>query len=381
MKFNSKKNFFAAAAAFAANVLVPFALWAIPASAAEIRDASGEYVYYRDYSFNRESYIGFLYYDDSTYEARYYAPAREKLIPKNIDILFSVDSGKNKMELTGERFIVPPEQDDIEIVNYIHDLIYELSARRAKLDKSALVDWTKNFGAFMEAGIRAEENYEQFGGTVQMIYDASIPIFNLKKIVDHSGQDVFAAVAIGAIENSNDASFSQFVPATSFRVAEKGSQIKSAKKETLGVRAEIGKSGALVQKAQADKNWALAGQSVWTLGDSAIISLQSLALPNEDKFATALTSARLVRLFASSKNFSYCDLSTLQIHADVGRLKTSAQNYNPKTKKAITDIKILSAALPNFCGCFSLAVYSGDYQANRGYFDKIAKSYSCKLER
>ena len=49
-------------------------------------------------------------------------------------------------------------------------------------------------------------------------------------------------------------------------------------------------------------------------------------------------------------------------------------------RKFITDIKLLRAAAPNLCGCLSLAVYSDSYMANRGYFDKIAKSYSCKME-
>jgi len=75
MKPLKKITLFAAALFAAAN------LFALP-------DASGEYVYYRDSSFNRESYIGFLYYDDSTYEARYYAPPTESLAEKNIDMLF-----------------------------------------------------------------------------------------------------------------------------------------------------------------------------------------------------------------------------------------------------------------------------------------------------
>ncbi len=375
----AKKILFAAAfALFAA--LEPFAL---PGVEVDIPDASGEYVYYRDYSFNRESYIGFLCYDEQTYEARWFAPATETLAEKNIDILFSVAQKNGRLDLTGERFVAPPSQEDVEVVNYIHDLIYELSGRRAKLQKSLLVDYAKSKVPFMQAGIAQADSYEQFGGPVQMLYDAAIPIFNLKKIVDYTGRDVFVVVTIGAIENNKDKTFAEFVPPT---FAEKTfarrepRQFKSAQKESLSLRVEIGKDDSLVQSVQADKNWSLAGQSLWTLGDSAIVSMQTMGLPQDAALGQPKTGARFLRFFASSKNGAYCDWSALDIHAGASMVKISSRTYNPKTQKTITDIKTVRAAAQNLCGCLSLAVYTGDYQANRGYFDKIAKSYSCKME-
>ena len=145
MKPLKKITLFAAAALFAAANL-----FALPGAQKSVPDASGEYVYYRDSSFNRESYIGFLYYDDSTYEARYYAPATEALAEKNIDMLFSVAQKNGRMELTGERFVIPPQQDDVAIVNYIHDLLYELSGRRSKLLEPPLVDYEKAAAPFMQ---------------------------------------------------------------------------------------------------------------------------------------------------------------------------------------------------------------------------------------
>lgn len=346
-------------------------------------DASGEYVYYLDSSFNRESYIGFLYYDDSTYEARYYAPATETLAEKNIDMLFSVAQKNGRMELTGERFVVPPQQEDVAIVNYIHDLLYELSGRRGKLLEEPLVDYENNKAPFMQAGVFVSDNFDAFGGPVKMLYDEVVPIFNLKKIIDYSGRDVFVVATIGQLESSKDKSFAEFVPQS---LAAKGTakreprQFKNAKKESLSLRVEIGKNAALSQSVLADKNWSLAGASVWTLGDSAIASLQSLALPEGSAAGQPQTVARILRLFVSSKNFAYNDWSALDVHAGGGKIKISSRTYNPKTRKFITDIKTLRAAASNLYGCFSLAVYTDDYQANRGYFDKMAKSYSCKIE-
>ncbi len=376
MKTTAKKIFLASFFVFAA-----LSAFSLPGVNADIPDASGEYVYYRDYSFNRESYVGFLYYDDSTYEARYFAPPTESLAEKNIDLLFTVDPSKDRLELTGERFVVPPQQDDIEIVNYIHDLIYELSARRGKAGQSVLVDWSKNKVDFMQAGKIVSDNYEQFGGPVQMIYDAAVPIFNLKKIVDYAGKDALAVVTIGAIENSKDSSFAEFLPPPKNQDGKSAKTVKNAQKEILKQRIEIGKSTALVQSVQADKNWSLSGQNVWTLGDSAIVSFQTLALPEESGLGSEKIAARLLRLFASSKKSAYCDWTLTSVHASGSEIKIATDTYNPKTKKFITDIKTLRAAAKNFYGCFSLAVYSQDYKANRGYFDKLAKSYSCKMER
>ena len=378
MKPLKKITLFAAAALFAAANL-----FALPGAQKSVPDASGEYVYYRDSSFNRESYIGFLYYDDSTYEARYYAPATEALAEKNIDMLFSVAQKNGRMELTGERFVIPPQQDDVAIVNYIHDLLYELSGRRSKLLEPPLVDYEKAAAPFMQAGVFVSDDYEAFGGPVRMLYDEAVPIFNLKKIVDYSGRDVFVVATIGRLESSTDKSFAEFVPpavAANGTAKHAAKEVKGAKKESLTLRVEIGKSAALSQSVLADKNWSLAGASVWTLGDCAIASLQSLALPEGEAAGHAQTIARILRLFATSKNYAYNDWSSLDVHVGGGKIKISSRTYNPKTRKFITDIKTLRAAASNLYGCFSLAVYTDDYQANRGYFDKMAKSYSCKME-
>ena len=374
------KKTLAAAIAGTAALFCAMELWALPGVASDIPDASGEYVYYRDYSFNRESYVGFLCYDESTYEARYYAPETDALPAKNIDMLFSVAKKNGRLDLTGERFVIPPQQDDVEVVNYIHDLIYELSGRRAKLGKSVLVDYSKNAATFMQNGVEAAASYEQFGGPVTMLYDAAVPIFNLKKIVDYSGRDVFVVMTVGRIESSKDKSFAEFVPPIKNSEQLQPRQIKNKAKETLESRVEIGKNSALAQSVQADKNWSLASQNVWTLNDSAILSMQTMGLPQGEDFGQPKTVARLLRMFAASKGSAYCDWTALDVHFGAEGIKICAPTYNPKTQKFITDIKRLSSVSQNLCGCLSLAVYSADYAANRGYFDKIAKSYSCKME-
>src|SRR5574344_1815344 len=119
-----KQHLRTALCTFSAVVCASFCTaFALPGVKAYIPDSSGEYVYYRDYSFERESYAGFLYYDDGTYGARYFAPMdREKQLPdKSVEILFSIDPKADSVKMTGERILSTLTPDDDDIVNYLHD--------------------------------------------------------------------------------------------------------------------------------------------------------------------------------------------------------------------------------------------------------------------
>src|SRR5574344_1707193 len=115
--------------------IVTATVYALPAVTSFVPDTSGEYVYYRDNSFKRPSYIGFIYYDDATYAVRYYAPAvaDQALIEKDITLYLSVNKNNEHLEFTGETMKGVTSADDTEIVNYMHDLFYELTARRQKV--------------------------------------------------------------------------------------------------------------------------------------------------------------------------------------------------------------------------------------------------------
>ena len=71
------------------SIILSVAVTALPGVTQFIPDSAGEYVYYRDSSFTRESYIGLLMYDEATYQIRYFAPQDDeaKLPAKEIAIL------------------------------------------------------------------------------------------------------------------------------------------------------------------------------------------------------------------------------------------------------------------------------------------------------
>ena len=150
------------------------AFFALPSVTSSVPDFSGQFVYYKDLSFERESYIGILFYDESTYALRYYAPATGKSKSfkpeKNIHILFTLDSTKNYVELTGERILTAIAPEDTDLVNYIHDFLYERTKCR------------QNSGEVTEPKSDYQD-YEQFGGKVTLYFNPLIPIFNLDKTV------------------------------------------------------------------------------------------------------------------------------------------------------------------------------------------------------
>lgn len=378
------KKFFKMFIAIQIFLFVANSLFALPAVSRQIEDASGEYVFYRDYSFTRESYIGFLFYDEATYEVRYFAPEVKidsgEIVPaKNLQILFSINPNAAHLELTGERLVTMPLEEDTQIINYIHDLLYDLTAHRIKLGALEFTDYSKSNGDFLSEGKVVHENYAQFGGNVTMIFDPIVPIFNLKKIVDYAGNDIFVVCTIGRLEDSQDKSFAEFVPSSAMKnSSEKKSakKIKSGKAMQIEYDAQLNENQKFHQEISADKNWETQSENMWTLGDDAFVILSGFAFPQEiAQKGSDFVTAQILRLFAASNGYAFSDWSKLGVFVDGKKIKISARTYNPKTDHNLTVIKTFGRAAENFYGFFSCTAFTEGYEKNRGYYDKIVKSY------
>ncbi len=166
-------------------ILLTASVFALPGFTSFIPDSAGEYVYYRDSSFTRESYIGILGYDDATIQIRYFAPKDDtaKLPAKEIAILLTVDPKADVWTMTGEKIIsaILPDTDDTDIVNYLHDLLYEFSARRI----SAVAVETDS--------LILDQDFAQFGGKVALTFDARIPLL-ISKILQMKKEQRFLTV-------------------------------------------------------------------------------------------------------------------------------------------------------------------------------------------
>ena len=239
--------------------LCGLAFSSVPGMVQYIPDSSGEYVYYQDKTFTRDSIVGFLFYNDSTYAVRYYAPADKKqsLLEKDITVYFSVNPEANNLELTGENIVGANSQDDVEIVNYLHDLFYEFSSRASK---ALLTDGTT---------IPSKQDYAQFGGNVTIMFNPLVPIFNIEAIKGADGKILLQLQTIGMLSSSGDKSFTQYkridgLPKDKTRNFKNDKKAKKQKVSALGIDINL------------DTQWTQKSDAMWALGDYAMLMVASI---------------------------------------------------------------------------------------------------------
>ena len=333
------------------------ASFALPGFTSFIPDSSGEYVYYRDNSFNRESYIGILGYDDSTIQIRYFAPQDdEAMLPsKEIAILITVDPKADYWNMTGERIVstILPDTGDTDIVNYLHDLLYEFSARRIS---EVAVESNNQV---------VNQDYAQFGGKVSITFDARIPLFNIRTITDEKGTKVFDCVTIGTIKSSTDNTFELFSgistqkPAVQ-KEAKKASKSKVWKFENRSIT--------------LDESWEQKMENFWTLGNDSLITMSALPKVSENKVLNDLYVQR--KLLESSEG-SYTDFQNCEIIYTQAKdtYKIVSTSYFPENKSIVYITKLLTRNKEGGFDYFSISTYQTAYLKAPSYFDKIIKSY------
>lgn len=336
---------------------------ALPGVKSYLPDISGQYVYYKDTSFERESYTGILYYDEGTYAIRYYAPAvkdkKKPLAEKDLRILFTLDTEKDYVLLTGERIISAITPEDTDIINYMHDILYELTSRRQKVtyftDKTA-----------------SRQEYEQFGGKVTMVFDALIPIFNLKSISTVDGKTAFTLVTAGQLASSEDNTFFDFkgIPV---ELKDKRHVFKKKKSEPaeFTYQAENG----INQFVCLDTQWKQSMDNLWLLEDSAILAMDVITIPEETK---DIYVPLLIRRMMLGTEQSYPVLAWLSIKNENNKTMIGNLYYKPSTESLTQDFKILTKLENGSLAFFTLTVFNEAYTKNKAYFQKIIDSYKTK---
>ena len=180
-------------------VFVFAGLFAVPGVKPLMPDVAGQYVFYRDYTFPNEAYLGFLRYDEGTYAVRFFTCKDGKLL-KDITTYVSMDTSADYINLTGEKIVgAALGTEDVDILNYLHDFIYEFASRRKKLN-----------GKDFSSTLVINDDYPQFGGSVKIEYDFYIPLFNVSSVRSSAGKTLFEVVCTGAITSSDDSSFFGF---------------------------------------------------------------------------------------------------------------------------------------------------------------------------
>ena len=335
--------------------------FALPAITPSVPDFSGQYVYYRDTSFERESYIGIVYYDESTYGLRYYAPAvktkKDAKPEKSIYILFTIDSKKENLELTGERILSAITPEDTDLVNYIHDFIYEMTKRR------------QNAGE-VTAPKSEYQDYEQFGGSVTMIYDCRIPLFNIFYIEGQKSKKLMECITIGQLKSSFDKSFEDFKGFPNNGSGSQNSKNSKAKKN----KAKSVKYSFENQKITLDSDWNQAMENLWLLGNDSVITLSTI--PAFDKEDETRNESYIMRRILGSIQGAYTNFTTLSISKG-GNIKITFNNFHSDNGKTVCTTMILSKKKDTSdFDIFTISTYEKPWSENPSYFQKIIKSYS-----
>ena len=339
---------------------VAVSAFTLPGFTPFVPDTSGEYVYYRDYSFTRESYIGLLNYDDTSYQLRYYAPAsRETVQPeKSIALLFSVNPESDFFDMTGEKIIseIDPYGDDVDILNYMHDILYELSSRRIKCDQLAAQEVNESY------------EYEQFGGRVTICYDSLIPLFNIKTIKDQNSTLLFSCVTFGRIINAQDTSFEDFKGLLTAKPYH-APTVKKVKGKAKKFSTQDGQTITL------DSNWEQKMDNLWMYGDEASISIATIPTYFEEN---DLNNLFILRRVIESTGGSYTDFENLELIKNEKQKLTKilAKVSQPEDNQLVYVIKeITGDANSKVHSYISLAAYEDSYLQKSSYYTKLLKSF------
>lgn len=332
--------------------------FALPAVTPSVPDFSGQYVYYRDSSFERESYIGIVYYDESTYGLRYYAPAvnakKEQKPEKAVHILFTLDPEKENLELTGERILSAITPEDTDLVNYIHDFIYEMTKRR------------QNAGEVSEP--KAEyQDYEQFGGKVTLYFNPLIPIFNLEKIVSVDKKTVLQIVTAGQLVSAEDQSFAKFTGIAE-KFTDKNHKFKKDKKaKPVEVNYKANENSSEL-KAKLDSSWNAAAENFFTLGNLAVFTVNEVTSPMENQIDV------LKRRLLLGSEMVYPNWTSQKVEVKkTGTLFTQI-SYHTESDTYTYDFKLLREIDSKTVGLYTLTVFAGAYTSDKKYFNAILNS-------
>ncbi len=332
-----------------------FWAFALPGVRNYLPDVSGEYVYYRDLTFKSDAHIGFIFYDDSTYAARFYSAkdAKNKSLEKDITLYVTVNAEKDSLELTGERIIGDESSEDKDIINYIHDLLYEFTSYRKKIDISS------------NEKVVIRDDFPLFGGKCEILYSALIPIFNVEEIKSADGKALFSVEATGRLSSSNDTSFTDFKGYEKLP-KDKKRKVKRAKESEM--TAEAGR-----QTITLSTLWEQSMANVWVLGEEAIILMTEIDTP--ENMPSKIAKDSLIRRLRQSTEGSYSLWQYGKIVESEKQTEITNLFFQDETESLTRDFKILTSKDEEGFFLLTLTVFESVYQKERAYFEKILSSY------
>jgi len=331
---------------------------------------SGDYAVYRDFSWEKPTWIGFLYYDDSTYGAVAVTPSTGA----NVSVLFRVENVDGKLVLTGQNIVSKITQNDVITVNYLMSLLPDLYAWRqaagstpaAKAGTAAALPARS---PLLPPAVVHILNKVEFGGDVTLRYVPEVPVFNLHSMTGAGGKPVLELARMGRIRSGEDSTFFGFAPVPDLSTLKKTTPLaldpsrKGESKTVDGVTLKL------------DGQWTMVADNTFFLADEAAlivdtIDLAAMGLPAENLSAVKLPLT-LVTLFSLSSKTSWAVPSALAVSGTAKWFRIENLFYDSETGRANRDIKICIPLAGNKCTVISLSVADVSYQTNRAYFEGL----------
>jgi len=345
-----------------------FLIFAMPGFESYLPDASGDFVYYRDYSFTQESYVGLLMYNESSFQVRYYAPQDKanNLPERDISILISINPKSDYWEMTGERLLtnISNTPEEIDILNYLHDFLYEFSSRRIKAGNVSPENpkyLISNF--YKNNGLVIKQDFNQFGGQVYITFDAMIPFFNVKSISDTKNNTLLECICIGKIQSNSDTTFTGFKGftqkfKTNMDKLDKKAASKNFSYENLNIT--------------VDENWTTDYNFAQFKDEGIIVLSKFTSLPDD----TTYSLLSLTKTLCTSFGNSYCNLSNIELFYNKAENQVKLVKNIHSSNNMIKGIEIISKDKnSNDFNYFYLSTFFHAYNTRRSYYDKIVKSY------
>lgn len=332
---------------------------ALPGIAPYIPDTSGEYIYYRDFSAEPPVLVGFLYYDEGTYAARYYSPANARTFTpeKDITAYFSVNPDSEFIELTGESITGAETPQDALLVNHLHDIFYELCARRRKVNVSGIQDKV------------SKENYEQLGGQVSITWSPLVPIFNMLSIKDPKGKPLMLLETAGTLTSSDDTSFAWYKGFPTLP-KDKIHTLKKSPDARIPQTADF--NGCT---ASLDGMWRRAADNIWLLGDSALLTMGLIQIPAEFLEQGTDSAAFLQRRLSQSTANSYALWERRKITRTENSFTVENIFWQPQSQNVTHKFSVITRRQDGDYDSMELTVFEGAYAQNKKYFNGILASY------
>lgn len=323
--------------------------FALPGFTPIIDTSSGDYAWYRDETFSRQSFIGFLCYDNDTYQMRYFAPGnKKKHLPQlNVAIYVTLDKSKDYADFSGERIISARTSQDAAIINYLHDIFYEFCKRRAAVLKLS------------NKPLKISDDFEQFGGPVDLMFDSLVPIFNLRYIENNKGEKKFSLITAGKLLSSDDSAFDNFC---GLEISEQEKHKFLAPKGVDPVDFQTGN-----QSITVDSTWTPIAENSFACGNVANITCAQ---------GSGVAGIALIRRLLQSTGTALKDWESLTIDGDDKNgfvIKTYV--HDKDATGVMYNIMNLKQSGDNSFYYFSISVYKDVYEKNKKYFDTIINSY------